>query len=110
VYNAYGGPEVAVDARISIPNKEIRDFCRRYHIRSLALFGSVLRADFRTDSDVDLLVEFEPGAHVGLMLLSRMQRELADLLDPPIDLVPRDGLKPSIRESVLTTAQVIYAV
>jgi uncharacterized protein len=74
------------------------------------VFGSVPRADFRTDSDVDLLVEFEPGAQVGLMLLSRMQRELADLLDRPIDLVPRDGLKPSICESVLTTAQVIYAV
>ncbi len=100
---------MAVEARIAIPKKEIRDFCRRYHIRSLALFGSVLRADFRTDSDVDLLVEFEPNARVGLMMLSHMQRELADLLHRPVDLVPRDGLKPAIRESVLSAAQVIYA-
>ena len=97
---------MAVDAHTMIPNSEIRDFCRRYHVRSLALFGSALRADFCADSDVDLLVEFEPDAQVGLLLLSRMQRELADLLHRTVDLVPRDGLKPAIRESVLATAEV----
>ena len=59
--------------------------------------------------DVDLLVEFEPDAHAGLLLLSRMQRELAELFRRPVDLVPRDGLKPAIREAVLAAAQVIYA-
>ncbi len=94
---------------ISIPDWEIAELCRRYHVRSLALFGSALRADFRANSDVDLLVEFEPDAHVGLLLLSRMQRELAELFGRPVDLVPRDGLKPAIRETVLAAAQVIYA-
>ncbi len=95
---------------ISIPDREIAELCRRYHVRSLALFGSALRADFRANSDVDLLVEFDPDAHVGLLLLSRLQRELAELFGRPVDLVPRDGLKPAIREAVLATAQVIRTV
>ncbi len=100
---------VVANVHVAIRSEELRDLCRRYHVHSLALFGSVLRDDFRTDSDVDLVVEFEPNAHVGLMMLSRMQRELADLLHRPVDLVPRDGLKAAIRESVLSAAQVIYA-
>jgi predicted nucleotidyltransferase len=75
----------------------------------LALFGSVLRDDFRPDSDVDLLVAFKPEAHVGFVTLSRMQRELTELFQRPVDLVPMDGLKPIIRESVLSSAQEVYA-
>ncbi|MBM4461242.1 MAG: nucleotidyltransferase family protein [Chloroflexi bacterium] len=96
-------------ARIPIPRERITDFCRRNQVRSLALFGSVLRADFRSDSDVDLLVEFEPNARIGFLALGRMQRELTALLERPVDLVPKDGLKPLIRQEVLNSTEVIYA-
>jgi predicted nucleotidyltransferase len=75
----------------------------------LALFGSVLRDDFRPDSDVDVLVAFDPKARIGFVTLSRMQRELSALFQRPVDLVPMDGLKPAIRESVLSSAQDVYA-
>ena len=96
-------------SRIPIPEAEITDFCHRNQVKSLALFGSVLRADFRPDSDVDVLVEFEPGARIGFLALGRMQRELAELLLRPVDLVPKDGLKPAIRRDVLASTEVIYA-
>jgi predicted nucleotidyltransferase len=95
--------------KIDIPTDEIAAFCRRHHIRSLSLFGSVLREDLRPDSDADVLVEFEPDAQVGFIALSRMQRELAELLQRPVDLVPKEGLKPKIREAVLSSAEVVYA-
>jgi predicted nucleotidyltransferase len=95
--------------RIKIPDQELADVCRRHHVRQLALFGSVLRDDFRPDSDIDVLVEFEPQAHIGFLALSRLQRELAALLQRPVDVVPRDGLKPLIREEVLSSAEVLYA-
>jgi predicted nucleotidyltransferase len=75
----------------------------------LALFGSVLREDFRPDSDVDVLVAFKPEARISFVTLSRMQRELTELFQRPVDLVPMDGLKPIIRESVLSSAQEVYA-
>jgi uncharacterized protein len=95
--------------KIKLPMDEIATFCRRHHIRQLALFGSALREDFGPDSDLDILVEFEPEAQVGFMALSGMQLELAELLQRPVDLVPRQGLKPKIRDAVLSSAQVIYA-
>ncbi|MBN1937795.1 MAG: nucleotidyltransferase family protein [Anaerolineae bacterium] len=94
---------------IPIPKEEIADFCRRHKVRQIQLFGSALRQDFDTESDVDVLVEFEPDAQVGFMALSRMQRELSELFQRPVDLVPQDGLKPRIREAVLSSAEVIYA-
>jgi uncharacterized protein len=96
-------------ARIPVPDRQLPGFCRRYHVRRLALFGSVLRDDFRLDSDVDVLVAFEPGARIGFVTLSRMQRELTELFQRPVDLVPMDGLKPIIRESVMSSAQDVYA-
>jgi len=96
-------------ARIPVPGSQLSGFCRRYHVRRLALFGSVLRDDFSPDSDVDVLVAFEPEARVGFVTLSRMQRELSELFQRPVDLVPMDGLKPIIRESVLSSAQDVYA-
>ncbi len=94
---------------IAVPRERLADFCRRNHIRWLALFGSVLRDDFKPDSDVDVLVEFEPGAPVTLFTLSRLQRELTGILGRPVDFVLKDGLKRRIRDSVLASAQVIYA-
>ena len=96
-------------SRISIPLDQLADFCRRNHIRWLALFGSVLREDFKPESDVDVLVEFEPGARVTYFTLAEMQDELAALFQRPVDLVLRDGLKRVIRDSVLASTQVIYA-
>ena len=95
--------------KIEIPQEQLADFCRRYQVRELALFGSVLRNDFRPDSDVDVLIEFEPEAQVTLLTLSGMQIELTKLLQRSVDLVLLEGLKPVIREAVLSSAETIYA-
>ena len=97
------------EPQIAIPQDKIVAFCRRNQVRTISLFGSVLREDFSPDSDIDVLVEFEPEARVGFMALGRMRRELAELLGRQVDLVPRDGLKPLIRDNVLDSAQVLYA-
>ncbi|HAF70629.1 MAG: DNA polymerase beta domain protein region [Acetothermia bacterium 64_32] len=95
--------------KIELPEAEIAAFCRRYKVRRLSLFGSVLREDFGPKSDIDMLVEFEPGAQVGFLTLSRMARELSTILGRPVDLVPRSGLKPAIRDAILKEEHVIYA-
>ncbi len=96
----------------ALPTGKIAAFCRRHHIRELALFGSVLREDFGPDSDVDVPVEFEPGADETLTLLdlAGMQLELSNLFGRDVDLVLRDGLKPLIKDEVLNTLEVVYAV
>ena len=93
---------------LPMPLDKLADFCHRYQVRELALFGSTLRQDHRPDSDIDLLVSFEPAAHVTFLTLARMQRELEALLGRKVDLVPKDGLKPGIRDHILTTARVLY--
>lgn len=98
------------EPRIPIPKEELAAFCRRNHIRRLALFGSVLREDFRPDSDVDVLVDFEPGAQIGMFALVDLQDELSSVLHRPVNLVLRDGLKKVIRDSVLASSQEIYAI
>jgi len=95
--------------RMTISRKQLRAFCQRYQVRRLALFGSTVRGEARADSDIDLLVAFQPGAQIGLITLSRMQRELSEMFQRRVDLVPQDGLKPVIRESVLAEAQELYA-
>jgi len=92
-----------------IPTEALASICRRYSVRRLSVFGSVLREDFGPESDIDVLVEFEPEAPIGFLALSRLQRELSTLLGRRVDLVPRSGLKPAIRDAVLATEQVIYA-
>jgi predicted nucleotidyltransferase len=84
------------------------DFCRRHHIQRLALFGSVLRDDFRSDSDVDVLVEFLPGERVGLIRLGTVEAELSDLLGRAVDLSLMKSLNPHFRDEVLRAAQTIY--
>jgi predicted nucleotidyltransferase len=96
-------------AAIEIPFERLAELCRRYKVRELSLFGSALREDFGPDSDVDLLVEFEPSAQVGFLTLSKMQRELSALTGRRVDLVPKHGLKEKIRRAVLDSAEVIYA-
>ena len=92
-----------------IPKKKLADFCRRNNIRWLALFGSVLREDFSLDSDIDVLVEFEPG-HVPGLAFIRMQDELSDLLGGrEVDMVTPKFLHPLIRDRVLADMEVQYA-
>ena len=98
---------VVQDLNVSI--SVIEEFCRRYPIRELAVFGSALREDFTPSSDLDLLVEFEPNAEVGFMTLSKMQRELSKIFNRQVDLVPKQGLKPRVRRAVLSIARVLYA-
>jgi predicted nucleotidyltransferase len=95
--------------KIKVPRQELADFCRRYHVQKLALFGSVLGENFRAESDVDVLVSFQPNTKIGFITFSRMQRELAELFNRPVDLVPMDGLKPVIRASVLSNIEEVYA-
>lgn len=92
-----------------VPKKTLAELCRRYQVQKLALFGSVLSANFRKDSDVDVLVSFQPNAKIGFIAFSRMQRELSEVFKRPVDLVPMDGLKPVIRDSVLSNIEVVYA-
>lgn len=94
--------------RVKVPKKQLNEFCQRYQVERLALFGSVLRIDFRPESDVDVLVLFSPGARVGLLTLSRMRRKLSGLFNRRVDLVPMDGLKPIFRDHVLSDIEEVY--
>jgi predicted nucleotidyltransferase len=99
---------VEAHRRIAISLDAIASFCRRNHIRKLSLFGSVLRDDFRPDSDVDVLVEFEPGKAPGLKFF-QIQRELSALFNRPVDLHTRASLSRLFVDEVMAEAQVQYA-
>ena len=94
-------------ACISVDQKRIAAFCRKYHIRRLSLFGSVLRDDFRPDSDVDVLVEFEPG-HVPGLAFFAIERELSEILGRLVDLNTPGFLSPYFRDQVLAEAELQY--
>ena len=95
--------------RITIARQKISDFCRRHHIRKLAFFGSVLREDFKPESDVDVLVEFEQGHVPGLAFFS-MERELSEILNHKVDLNTPQFLSPYFRDQVLAEAEAQYVV
>jgi len=92
---------------IEIPKDRIAEFCRNNHIRRLALFGSVLRDDFGPDSDVDVLVEFEPGQTPGLRFFG-MEIELSEILGRKVDLNTPGFLSDYFRDEVLAEAEVQY--
>ena len=92
---------------IEIPRERIETFCRANGIRRLALFGSVLRDDFRSDSDVDILVEFQPGVRVGLAFI-RMQDELSSILGRKVDLNTPGSISKYFRDEVLHEAEALY--
>jgi predicted nucleotidyltransferase len=97
-------------ARIKIPHANIVAFCQRHHIRRLALFGSVLRDDFRPDSDIDVLVEFGAGHAPGLIRLAGMELELSELLGGRrVDMNTPMCLSPYFRDEVLAEVEVLYA-
>ena len=93
--------------RVTFPKDTINDFCRRHHIQRLALFGSVLREDFRADSDVDVLVEFEPGRVPGLAFFA-IEDELSQILGRKVDLNTPQFLSPYFRVEALAEAEEQY--
>lgn len=98
--------------RVAVPRQEIAEFCRRWKIDEMALFGSVLRDDFGPDSDVDVLVRFAPDSRPTLLDMSRMKDELEPILGHPVDLVSRRGVEmsrnPLRRKAILESAEVVY--
>ena len=92
-----------------IDRNDIADFCRRHHITKLSLFGSVLREDFSDDSDVDVLIEFDPAHVPGLIRLTSMERELTVLLGHKVDLRTPHDLSRYFRDQVLADARIQYA-
>jgi uncharacterized protein len=95
-------------ARVPVDDEKIAAFCRKHHIRRLAVFGSTLRGDALPDSDLDVVVEFEPG-HVPGLAFFAMERELSELLDREVDLNTPAFLSPYFRDQVLAEAEVHYA-
>lgn len=96
--------------RVTINHERIADFCRRWKVAELSLFGSVLREDFNPErSDIDVLIELQSDAHVGLFELTDMQDELEALFGRKVDLVTKPALKPRIRQSILDSSEVLYA-
>ena len=94
-------------AKIEIPRDRVAAFCQRNHIRKLALFGSILRDDFRPQSDIDVLVEFDPGHVPGLKFFA-LEHELSQLLGRKVDLNTPNFLSPYFRDRVLAEAEVQY--
>ena len=96
--------------KINLLNHKIAEFCKINHIAKLSFYGSVLRDDFQMNSDIDILVEFEPGKSLGLISYSRMERELSEILDGhKIDLRTPQELSKYFRDEVLNQAEVHYA-
>jgi uncharacterized protein len=96
--------------RFTVPQKKIADFCKRWQVSEFSVFGSAIRKDFRPDSDVDVMVVFEPDAQVGLFEMARMQIELETLFGRSVDLVEKASLRnPYRRREILRTARVVYA-
>lgn len=99
-------------ARLGISDAQLADFCQRWNITELSLFGSALRDDFGPDSDVDLLVRFSANARWSLLDHARIERELAELLGRKVDLVSKRGVENSrnwiIRRNILNSAELVY--
>ncbi len=95
-------------AQIRIPKDQIAEYCKRNQVRRLSLFGSVLREDFGPDSDVDVLVEFEPGTRIGLIRLSGLEIELSNIVGRKVDLNTPGFLSKYFRDQILTEADVQY--
>ena len=93
---------------IEIPQEQIAAFCRENGVRRLALFGSILREDFRPDSDIDVLVEFQPGVRVGYLTMARMARDFPDVMGRAVDMRTPAELHPAFRDEVIKGALTEY--
>ena len=103
-----GGDRTMAYHGIQIPRQELADFCQRHRIRRLALFGSILRDDFGPESDIDVLVVFDPAARVGLFRLMNIQSQLSELLGRKVDLNTPGFLSDRFRDEVLLEAEDQY--
>ena len=105
--------ETRAASRVRLPTAQIAAFCERWGVAEVALFGSVLRDDFKPDSDIDVLVRFRQDATPSLFSLVRMEAELAELMGRRVDLVEREAVEQSRnyirREAILASAKVIHA-
>jgi hypothetical protein len=104
---------VNADIRIDLPMEKVEAFCRKWKVKELSLFGSVLRSDFRPDSDVDVLVVFEPDPQRSLLDVVAAEQELGELLGRSVDLVERESVEASEnwirRRNILGGARTVYA-
>jgi len=101
---------IKIKSNLEIPLARIEAFCRKWKIKEFALFGSVLREDFLPDSDIDVLVSFEPGGGITFDNRVEMQDELAEIFGREVDLVEKDAIRnPFRRHNILTTREVVYA-
>ncbi len=94
---------------LEVEASEVEAFCRRHDIRRLSFYGSVLRDDFGPDSDVDVLVEFAPEAHLGLLDIAAMELELAEIVGREVDMREAEDLSCCFRDKVVAEAEVAYA-
>jgi len=94
---------------IELPSDRISEICKRYGVRELAVFGSAARGDLRPESDVDILVDFEPDAHIGLIKFVSLSEELEQIVGRKVDLVTKTGLKRRVRSEILGEAQLVYS-
>lgn len=99
--------------QLELPKEEIKAFCDRWQVIEFALFGSVLRDDFHADSDIDVMVQFDPNAHPTFLSLEQMEAELQSIFNRKVDLITRQGVETSRnylrRQEILASAQIIYA-
>lgn len=93
---------------LPVSEEQLAAFCRKYSIRKLSLFGSVLKGTAGPDSDIDLLAEFQPGAHISLFEVVSAEQELTDLLGRKVDLRTAGDLSRYFRDEVVSTAELLY--
>ena len=94
---------------VQVDENKLADLCRNYDVRELSLFGSAVRGEMRPGSDIDIMVEFDPGARIGLLKFESLSEDLEALVGRKIDLVTKRGLKAWIRPQVLKEARIVYA-
>ncbi|MCX6619305.1 MAG: nucleotidyltransferase family protein [Acidobacteria bacterium] len=94
---------------LEVDEAKLADICGRYRVRQLSLFGSAAREEMQAHSDVDVLVDFQPEAEIGLLEYAGLMLDLSELLRRKVDLVSRRALKPLIRDSILAEARLLYA-
>ena len=105
-----GAANIKIKSNLEIPLDKIEAFCRKWKIKEFALFGSVLREDFSPDSDIDVLVTFEPGGGITFDNRVEMQDELAAIFGRKVDMVEKDAIRnPFRRHNILTTKEFVYA-
>ena len=95
--------------QLEIPEEAVKEFCGRHKVSELSLFGSFVSGGAQASSDLDILLQFKPDAHIGFVEMSQMRGELSRIFGKEVDLVPKSGLKEVIRAGVLSSALVIYA-